>query len=659
MKASPTRIRAVQLDLARQKESLTAIGDFLTFAAEWGYNTLFLYLEGVVRTNSFPHPPKESSYSEEELRQVLTMARSAKLDVIPGLATLGHAEHFLEHAHLSHLREGGSWSRNMFCPSQPGTYEFLESYLKEMATLFPSPHIHIGCDESWALGACPVCRQRLANGEKREDLFIQHITRTHRFLTGLGKRVWIWSDMLETFSPEALARIPRDIVLCEWHYKSECINHDGFLGHFNNLRRRDALSLHEQSGHDTVLCPISEWNDVVAISEVGRSRTLFGGLLTNWEMSNTFLPGILPVTALIGRMWEFPGEGTSEAFDAVCARVFANASKGERMVLRYSLCGNLWSASFAEVAHRGHLTEEEARYLFAAQANTEILKGYLARLPAGQEHDIVEEILSHVCLQVCLGLMRRAMRELAHPGISPVTRREAMDDFQTAMQDMEKLARLRNEQWERWREGIRPRKASLFLTELRESLNQFFSELIHARVEERGVLSLRLFLVEAYSAPRLTVEIHNGSAWTEIVSGTYKPVNFRDASYAVDIPLIWTHDDPQRIRIKVTGFGDQGIQFASLSINNRKWVPGHISCQQGRITNAEALLFDDAFVCFLGEKDTLKTLEEFSDNSESLVEIFLAEASAPANDISSQPVEEGQRKFSANRQAKPAGGTLF
>ena len=58
--------RGVQLDLARQMETVEYIEGFLDLIAQWGLNTLVLYLEGRVRTASFPYPQAEESYTPEE-----------------------------------------------------------------------------------------------------------------------------------------------------------------------------------------------------------------------------------------------------------------------------------------------------------------------------------------------------------------------------------------------------------------------------------------------------------------------------------------------------------------------------------------------------------------------------------------------------------------
>ena len=61
------KIRAVQLDLARQMESLDFIKEFIDLAAKNHYNTLFLYLEWRIRTRCVDLGETEG-YSKEELR---------------------------------------------------------------------------------------------------------------------------------------------------------------------------------------------------------------------------------------------------------------------------------------------------------------------------------------------------------------------------------------------------------------------------------------------------------------------------------------------------------------------------------------------------------------------------------------------------------------
>ena len=99
----PWPLRAIQLDVARHLESVAYIRRFTDDAARLGFNTLVLYLEGRVRTPTFPFRPKDASYSLEDMAAVVGHARKAGLEVVPVVSTLGHAEQFLTCRELTHL----------------------------------------------------------------------------------------------------------------------------------------------------------------------------------------------------------------------------------------------------------------------------------------------------------------------------------------------------------------------------------------------------------------------------------------------------------------------------------------------------------------------------------------------------------------------------
>ncbi len=87
--------RAVQMDLARQPETVAYIKEMIDFISRYDYNYLILYLEGRVRTRSFHALPENMSYSEAEIREIVSYALSKKVEIIPVIPMFGHAEHFL------------------------------------------------------------------------------------------------------------------------------------------------------------------------------------------------------------------------------------------------------------------------------------------------------------------------------------------------------------------------------------------------------------------------------------------------------------------------------------------------------------------------------------------------------------------------------------
>ena len=215
-------IKAVQLDLARQMETVPFINAFTRKVAENGYNTPVLYLEGRVRTASFSLGEGES-YSPEEMREVVKCAAACGVDVVPVVSVLGHAEHFFRNPGRDEFAEerGGMcrWpvsSKQTFCLNQPAARQFMERYLGEVAEIFPGKNIHLGLDESFQFGFCESCRAR------REKigfgpLFTEYVKWADGVCRKLGKRMWMWDDMYEFF-PDELANAPRDIVMCVWIY---------------------------------------------------------------------------------------------------------------------------------------------------------------------------------------------------------------------------------------------------------------------------------------------------------------------------------------------------------------------------------------------------------------------------------------------------------
>ena len=87
----------LQIDLARQKENLDYVKSYMDFAAENGYNSLIMYLENLVRTPSTEYFDLEESYSQDEIKELVTYAESRGLDVIPAFENLGHLERFFRY----------------------------------------------------------------------------------------------------------------------------------------------------------------------------------------------------------------------------------------------------------------------------------------------------------------------------------------------------------------------------------------------------------------------------------------------------------------------------------------------------------------------------------------------------------------------------------
>ena len=132
-------IKWIQLDLAREMETIETIEKFICIMSEAGYNGILLYLEDRVRTASYPYPKDDECYTEDQMRHIVEFAASHGIEIVPCVATLGHAERFLRHPELQHLAElqgdmkgrFGGQNKDVFCPTHPEFYAFMEKYLSE------------------------------------------------------------------------------------------------------------------------------------------------------------------------------------------------------------------------------------------------------------------------------------------------------------------------------------------------------------------------------------------------------------------------------------------------------------------------------------------------------------------------------------------------
>ena len=301
--------RAIQLDLARQMETMEYIRSFIDFASRYNYNKLFLYLEARIRTNYFPYPDPVQSYTPEQMQEIVAYASRHGIEVIPVISNLGHTEQFLQYPQLSdmaELRNNDEGKRgdslNMVCPSLEKTYSFFRDYYGEIARIFPSGYIHTGNDESWNLGCCRLCKKR-AEGKGLAAIFSRHLLDTYRIIKELGKKMMMWDDMFEV-CPESLQILPKDVVLCCWLYDDVF---DKPYSHFFNRKREDLLDKYDRLGLSYLFCPRGKTTaNIISFSRYALKHHALGGLVTTWEYSATFLYQDFPNIAFAGKLWTEP-----------------------------------------------------------------------------------------------------------------------------------------------------------------------------------------------------------------------------------------------------------------------------------------------------------------------------------------------------------------
>lgn len=151
-------------------------------------------------------------YTKEDVRDVLALADSLHITVVPEIEMPGHSEEVLVvYPELSCSGEPGTSGE--FCLGNEQTYVFLERVFAEVLELFPSEFIHIGGDEasSRAWMACPKCLALMQREGLKTPAELQAyaVHRIGRFLEARGRRLVGWDEILD-------GGIPADAVVMSW-----------------------------------------------------------------------------------------------------------------------------------------------------------------------------------------------------------------------------------------------------------------------------------------------------------------------------------------------------------------------------------------------------------------------------------------------------------
>ncbi|MEI6422899.1 MAG: family 20 glycosylhydrolase, partial [Lentisphaerota bacterium] len=504
-KCDKYQIRAVQLDLARQMESLEFIRRFIDFIAENGYNTLFLYLEWRIRTESFSCPADNECYTPQEMREIVRYAIARGIDVIPGLTSLGHSdlllkqEAFKSYGELADGRNGRFWNniQHCICPSHPNVLQLLESYYAEIADIFPSRYMHIGGDESWDIGYCERCAPKALTFKGEQELYLNHIKFCHGIVSGkLGKIMMIWDDMFE-FYQDILSELPRDIVLVNWQYGSDIT---GYSGHFANKISTHRLDTYDRLGFDYLIAPGENSSNIRTLTEYARRGThLAGGLLTCWEKSTVFMQRSLLSIAYAGRLWQSKDISSETLFRKIVTDLFGT---DDELLIRtlWSLCeGGMPSPRLNDnsisYSCEGIKYSERAR----CEMERSFIEGFVEKVRTELGRTILQDLLRRIKFNLASSEAHIAVRKIALGDASASTL------LANAAENLHELAKEYGETWDELRPGIKPDNASPFYEDCAKTAMG-----LSKRLSSGGLLRVRFCLPDKYSAAQTRISLKYG-----------------------------------------------------------------------------------------------------------------------------------------------------
>jgi hypothetical protein len=286
------------------------LDDFLKFVREdlprEGVNTLIFQIDYNYQYKSHPEMAAKDAFSEAQIKSLVAACREAQVRLIPLLNCLGHQSwakttHQLLTVYPQFDETAGLYPDNKdiycrsYCPNHPEVHRVVFDLLGEVADVFECDALHVGMDEVFLLGedTCPRCR-----GKDKAELFAQEVRTLHDYLATKHAQLWLWGDRFIdgrttglgkwegsfNHTERAIDLVPKDIVVCDWHYDSPSPTPSYF-----------ALK-----GLNVVICSYNKPNVAVAeAEEMVRLRAgnrenpelasrLLGVMSTNWGKSEKF-----------------------------------------------------------------------------------------------------------------------------------------------------------------------------------------------------------------------------------------------------------------------------------------------------------------------------------------------------------------------------------
>jgi hypothetical protein len=309
--------------------------------AAYKVNVYSPYFEHTLAFASHPlMAPPGGAMSRADVRELVAYAQALHITVIPEQQTFGHLHHALKYELYQDISE--TPHGHVLAPGKPASLELTRAIYAEIDSLFPSPFLHLGADETFELGKGQT--KTRVDAEGLGAVYIQYlkdIERVLRPVVGDDRRFLFWGDIAGPH-PALVKDLPKGMIAVAWEY---------------GARRGFERSLRPflDAGLETWVAPgVSSWNRV-------------------WPNDNAALPNIqgfaregqaLGATGLLNTSWDDFGDAIfNQQWHGVLFGAAAAWQAGESDIGRFeSSFGNQFhgdTTGMIDAAHR-HLASAHA-----------------------------------------------------------------------------------------------------------------------------------------------------------------------------------------------------------------------------------------------------------------------------------------------------------
>ncbi len=227
--------RALMLDPARHFLPVDDVKHYIDQMAHYKYNVLQLHLtdDQGWRLEVRDHPQLtagQEHYRREDLAEIIRYAAQRHIQVVPEIDIPGHTVAVLAafpdlgcSSSDTIAKVVGKTEHLMLCAANDRVYDLYKHIIHEVATLFPSPYIHLGGDEAnigrnWA--KCSHCQALMKKKgyTQPEQLMIPFFRKMLAMVRKEGKKPVLWCELDNIYPPahDYLFPYDRDVTLVTW-----------------------------------------------------------------------------------------------------------------------------------------------------------------------------------------------------------------------------------------------------------------------------------------------------------------------------------------------------------------------------------------------------------------------------------------------------------
>ncbi len=619
------QIKAVQMDLGRQKETIEEIYNFFKLANDYKYNTVVLYLEDKVKTESYPYISDEDSYSPEEIKQIVKLASEFNLELIPVVNNFSHTDGFFENEEMRYISELRNGDEGFFgdidnpvyfsaCPLFSEAKSFFDNYYKEVASLFPSKYFLAGLDETFDIGSCELCKADVEEHGGIGHLFLNHVIRTNNVLKALGKQMLMFDDMF-WLCPEVLPDVPKDIIMCTWCYD--------FVDRYPRspygvIMQKDVFAEYDKLGLKYIMVPWANFtHNVDSFTKYAKKYSPFGYLNTTWGMTSETLHFTYPLVAYAGMLWN--GELEDEPFERMKKAVRETCGVSNPIEV----------AALSEAATKPYLMRANIYYChdLIVRKNVNFDDEYK---DVSYNYDVIKTIESDN--EVVKQIKYRAKR--AKLLYEQFLISQKVFDMRTGAEKtdlskcVEKLCKIKEEMlglfkeqekvWNKYRAGVPKNYLERDKNDIISSIEKSIKIAEEARFEQNGYLDI-VFLMPDKNIDNLIdlkIQYEDGKE-TVFENGYYKPLwtacyNITDKGpYFFTASLAIEADKKiKSCSVSVKGIGEAHIEHIYAFAKGVTYSPQIVKAIHGNVKNPDNLLKYDTRWCSVGQDDTIKFMND-------------------------------------------------